>query len=32
MDGHATIYRSGESVPGAPAFPGFTLPLDRIFV
>jgi len=25
-------YRSGESVPGTPVLPGFTLPLDRIFV
>jgi len=32
MNGHTTIYRSGESVPGAPVLPGFTLTLDRIFV
>jgi len=32
MDGHTMIYHNGESVPGVPVLPGFTLPLDRIFV
>lgn len=32
IDGHVTTYGNGESVPGAPVLPGFTLPIDRLFV
>jgi Uma2 family endonuclease len=32
MDGETMAYRNDDSVPGAPVLPGFTLPLDRVFV
>lgn len=32
MDVETMAYRNDDSVPGAPVLPGFTLPLDRVFV